>query len=467
MPSLTAADHQNILSVLQHSLNGDTSVLIPSGQAFYVPGTSVPLSLNYDGFVTKRGTLSESSPASGAILVLESAAQAAQFRAGDVCYLVGNAFAGAVNASDNTADQVTVSSVSGQQVIVTGRAGGIYSVGASLVVLDQAQPGGYAGGTSDGPAIGNQALGELLAALEAACGSTGTAGGGGHSATTIKINNPASAWDEEGAMVGATITMLTATAANNVGVSAKVVSTGAGGNPTVILTLADFKDSDGVALTQWPTTPSNGDTISISLDTSEGKIAELQQAGGDWSVGIAAMLTMHRRLDEAKDAPEIPLIDEWKVSGQKTGAILRLKMPEGRLSGNAYTDASDTSITVEMDPAVGDIPAPLSGRLRVINAQDGVGSTPWNAVSAPLPSSGAFVSYTRLKKSNVLNLGAAGVLGSNIPGTSGVGRVVEIEGASCGFASNSGFAPQPDNKYLVGLLYQLVNAVHAYKILGA
>ena len=166
MPSLTAADHQNILSVLQHSLNGDTSVLIPSGQAFYVPGTSVPLSLNYDGFVTKRGTLSESSPASGAILVLESAAQDAQLRAGDVCYLVGNAFAGAVNASDNTADQVTVSSVSGQQVIVTGRAGGIYSVGASLVVLDQAQPGGYAGGTSDGPAIGNQALGELLAALE-------------------------------------------------------------------------------------------------------------------------------------------------------------------------------------------------------------------------------------------------------------------------------------------------------------
>ena len=315
MPALTAADHQNILNVVQHSLNGDTSVLIPSGQAFYLQdtGESVPLVLKYDGFVTKRGTLSEAagflvSPNTTQTLVLDSREQAAQFRAGDTCYLVGNAYAGgAPGAVANTVDgPLTVSSVNGQNVIVTGRnnAGGppatsTYAVGASLVVVDAGQPGGYAGGTSDGPAIGNQALGELLAALEAACNSTGTAGGGGHTATTIDITNPASAWDEEGAIEGATITMLTATAANNVGCTAKVVSTTGGGGATVVLTLTDFKDSDGLALAQWPTTPTNGDTVSIALDLSEGKITDLREAGGDMTTAISAMLTMHRRLDEA------------------------------------------------------------------------------------------------------------------------------------------------------------------------
>lgn len=463
MPTLTAADHQNILNVVQHSFNGDTSILIPSGQAFYVPGSSIPLELKYDGFVTKRGTLSEASPASGAILTMESATQAAQFRAGDVCYLVGSAYAGAVGAVSNTADDVTVSSVSGQRVVVSGRAGGAYAIGSSLVVVDVGQPGGYAGGTSDGPAIGNQAIGELLAALETACASTGTLGGGAHTTTRIDIVNTAAAFDEEGAMEGATVTFLAGGTAANIGCTAKVRSATAA-NPSVV-TLEDIKDADGVSIAVLPAVPVNIDTVSIALDLTNGKLTDLREAGGDMTTAISAILTMHRKLDESSDTPEIPLVNEWQVMGQKSGPILRLKMPEGRPDGNAYTDASDTSITVVMDEAIGDLPIALSGRLRVVNAQDGADSVGY-AVSSTLPADGSYVSYTRQKRSNVLNLGAAAVLGGNITGTN-VGRIVQIDGLASGFAINSGFAPQPDNKHLAMLMYQLVNAVNAYAILGA
>ena len=469
MPTLTAADHQNILNVVQHSLNGDTSVLIPSGQAFYLQdtGESVPLVLKYDGFVTKRGTLSEAagflvSPNTTQTLVLDSREQAAQFRAGDTCYLVGNAYAGgAPGAVANTVDgPLTVSSVNGQNVTVTGRnnAGGppatsTYAVGSSLVVVDAGQPGGYAGGTSDGPAIGNQALGELLAALEAACNSTAVlaAGGPGHSTTRICVDNPAAPndWDEEGAMLGATVTFLTGTAAN-IGCTAKVASTTVA-DPAVLF-LEDIKDADGNSIAVLPATPNDADTVSIELDLSDGKLTDLREAGGDMTTAISAMLTMHRKLDEAFDAPEIPLVQEWQVWGQKTGTLIRSIEP--------FIHASSTSITVDMDGAVGDIPFPLSGTVRVINADDGVDSAAWGSAD----TASAYVAYTRQKRSNVLTFTAGvGALGADY----GTGSLVELQGTVNGFAKNSGFAPQPDNKHLVGLLYQLVNAVNAYNILGS
>lgn len=469
MPALTDANQQSILSILQSNLNGDTSILVPSGEAFYINSGTLAdtLALKYDGFVTKRGTLSEASPGTtGTILVLESAAQAAQFRAGDVCHLVGNAYVGAIDGNANTANQVTVSSVSGQQVVVTGRSAGAYSVGASLVLVDAGQPGGYAGGTSDGPAINNQVLGDFLAALEENCNSTAVCVGVGSTATTIDVTNSAGAtqWTETDSIIGATITMdAGATAAANVGVTAKVVSATVA-DPSVV-TLTDFKDSAGADLTGWPATPTATDTISIALDLTEGKLPDLREAGGDMTRAISAMLTMHRKLDELLETPEIPLVNEWQVMGQKSGPMFRLKMPDGRPDGNAYTSASDTSITVEMDDAVGDLPIPLSGLLRVINAQDGADSVGYSS-SSTLPASGAYVAYTRQKRSNVLNLGAA-ALGANILGNN-VGLIVQIAGSSSGGnVINSGFAPQPDNKHLAMLLYQLLNAVNEYQVLGS
>ena len=82
---------------------------------------------------------------------------------------------------------------------------------------------------------------------------------------------------------------------------------------------------------------------------------------------ISSLLTMHRKLDLDFVSPEIPLVNEWNVMGQKTGTMLR--------STAAYVNAgagASLSVTVEFDEAVGDVPFPLSGTLRVINAADGV-----------------------------------------------------------------------------------------------
>ena len=467
MPALTDANQQSILSILQSNLNGDTSILVPSGEAFYINSGTLAdtLALKYDGFVTKRGTLSEASPGTtGTILVLESAAQAAQFRAGDVCHLVGNAYVGAIDGNANTANQVTVSSVSGQQVVVTGRSAGAYSVGASLVLVDAGQPGGYAGGTSDGPAINNQVLGDFLASLEALCTPPTLTLTGVGTTTRLDLPTGGGGFGEESSLEGASVTMTTAAAAALQGCTAVVQSANVNGVQTE-LTLSHLKDNTGADVLAWPSAPQVGDTATLVLNLTDGKLTDLREAGGDMTTAISSLLTMHRKLDETFSTPEIPLVNEWQVMGQKSGPMFRLKMPDGRPDGNAYTSASDTSITVEMDDAVGDLPIPLSGLLRVINAQDGADSVGYSD-STTLPASGAYVAYTRQKRSNVLNLGAA-ALGANILGNN-VGLIVQIAGSSSGGnVINSGFAPQPDNKHLAMLLFQLVDSVNDYVVVGS
>ena len=465
MPALTAANQQSVLSILQSNLNGDTSILVPSGEAFYInSGTLVDtLALKYDGFVTKRGTLSEASPANGATLTMEEATQAAQFRVGDVCYLVGNAYAGAIGAADNTADQVTISSVSGQRIVVTGRAGGAYAIGSSLVLVDAGQPGGYAGGTSDGPAINNQVLGDFLDSLETLCTPPTLVATGVGTTTQLDLPTGGGGFSEESSLEGASVTMTTAGAAALQGGTAVVQATNVNGVQTE-LTLSQLKDNTGADVLAWPSAPQVGDTATLVLNLTDGKLTDLREAGGDMTTAVSSLLTMHRKLDETFSTPEIPLVNEWQVMGQKSGPMLRLKMPEGRPDGNAYTSASDTSITVVMDEAIGDLPIALSGRLRVINAQDGADSVGYSSNST-LPASGAYVAYTRQKRSNVLNLDAA-ALGANILGNN-VGLIVQIDGLASGFAINSGFAPQPDNKHLAMLLFQLVDSVNDYVVVGS
>jgi hypothetical protein len=189
MPDIVGtAVETGLLGVLQGTLNGDTSILTPSARTFYdtQAGASVPGSFRYDGFVTKRGTLSVASPASGVVLTLQSSHEVAQFRAGDACFLVGNSWAGTVDANDNTADAVTVVSTSpvNQTVTVSAatRAGGAYSVGASLVVASASAPGAMVNSASAGAPLDNQVIASLLTSLQNHCNSTGAliAGGAHH-----------------------------------------------------------------------------------------------------------------------------------------------------------------------------------------------------------------------------------------------------------------------------------------------
>ena len=454
MPAFTGtALEKDLLGVLQRTLNGDTPVLVPSAQAFYVPGTSDVNNFRFDGFITKQGTLSVASQASGAVLTLQSSHEAAQFRAGDQVYLVGNLYAGAVGAAANTADgPLTVASTSpvNQTVTVTGRAASLYSGGASLVQVAGSAPGAVCGAASAGRPAYNQWLAALLTGFQDLCGGTIVGNGGASTTTTFDVA-PGGSWVAEfPSLLGATIEFLTGTAAN-IGCTAKVMR--AAGAP-VTLTLEDIKDADGDSIAALPSAPAALDTASLALDLSEGKLTDLAEAGGDMTTMISALLTMHRKLDVAFVFPEIPLVNEWNVMGQTTGTMLR--------STAAYDNAASLAITVEFDQAVGDIPFPLSGTLRAINAADGVvavGDGIWDDTAV----GSVYVAYTRQKRSNVLTLTAGvGALGANFP----TGSIVELNPAVNGFAKTSGFAPQANNNYISGLMWQLAEAVRNYDVLG-
>ena len=443
----------NLLSVLQSSFNGNTSILVPSDRAFYITLNSDPDNFSFDAFVEARGTLSVASEANGTVITLESSEQAAQFRAGDACFLVGNAFANAVGAADNTADAVTVTQVSPANQTVTvdaaTRAGGIYSIGASLIRVGTSQPGGVVGNSSNGLTLGGWEAGDLLAAVNTLC-SGGTLTGSAGTTTSVTVGS--ATFTEIDSLLGATVTVTTGAAAGLTGCTG-VVDSATDGGATVTMNLTGLKDADGDDVAAWPGAFAAFDECTVELDLSEGKLPSLQEAGADMSTLVAAMLTMHRKLDmitPGVPVVEIPLVNEWNVWGQKTGTLLRTSAP--------YTDPA-TTITVELDGAVGDIPFPLSGNVRVIDADDGVDSAAWNSTA----NDSAFVAYTRQKRSAVLDFGAGfGGLGFDF----NTGCIVELQGSVNGFTTNKGFAPDVDNNYLSGLLWQLFEAVRNYNEIG-
>ena len=218
----------------------------------------------------------------------------------------------------------------------------------------------------------------------------------------------------------------------------------------------DAPDADGnrADLTQWGAVPVAGNTFDLDLDlSSHDKLAALGVAGGDMSTLVSAILTMHRKLDPTILTPEIPQAAEdafWQVARGTT-----LKLAEDYVNNT-------TTVVVELDGAVGDIPFPLSGTIRLLNLQDGVGSTGGSAPPA-LAGDGGFVAYTRTKRSGTLTCAIT-------PDASGAGNFptgcrVELDGSVNGFTTNKGFSPTIDNKQLSGILWELTNALATYIVL--
>ena len=476
MPTIVGtAVETDLLGVLQGTLNGDTSILTPSARTFYDPGTSVPGSFRYDAFVTKRGALSVAAPVLVApnttqTLTLGSSHEAAQFRAGDACFLVGNAYAGALGAVANTADgPLTVVSTSpvNQTVTVTGRdntggppATSAFAVGASLVVVSASAPGAMVNSASAGAPLNNQVAASLLTSLQGMCGGVIVGQAGTFTTTRFDVAigagaTPAGVFDELPSLIGGTITFLAGGTLANVGCSARIAaSSGAG---PVRLDLDNIRDANGDPIAVLPAITAAADTANLVLDLSNGKLAELGEAGGDYTRLVAAALTMHRKLDvvalPAGTAPEIPLINEWNMMGQGTGTMLRMSAAYD----NAAGPGGDNALVLEWNDAAGDLPFPLSGTVRVIDAQDGVGSTAWGAA----PSGSVFVPYTRTRGSNRLVIGFA-ALGA----VYGTGCIAMLSPNVNGFAKTSGFSPEIPGKYLSGILWQLVEAVENYAVLG-
>ena len=460
MPTLTGTEVEtNLLALTQGALNGDMSLLIPSGRTFYDPSAvTVPESFQYVGYVTKRGTLSETCAASNTTITLGSSHEAAQFRAGDNCFLVGNLYAGAL-AGANTGDAVTVVGVSPSNQTVTvsaaTRAAAEFAVGSSLVLLASNRatvPGGTVNTASAGAEVDGWAAGNLLASMEANCqpGTLALTAVG----TTTSVDFPPGAFTAimANSLVGGTVTMTTAAAPALQGCTGKVVSVTPG--PQVTCDLVDLKDTDGEPVAAWPSAPQIADEATLVLDLTNGKLGSLQEAGPDMTTLVSAALTMHRKLDPTGQDPEIPLVNELDLWLNKKGTLLTMSAP--------YT-AGALTVTVEMDEAVGDLPIPLAGNIRIWNYQAGVGNTAWQAPSGALSNGGVYVSYTRARRSNVLTCPVAPDAAVNFP----VGSQVELDPAINGFATNQGFSSNLPGKYLSGVLWQLVSAYVAYEPLGS
>ena len=143
----------------------------------------------------------------------------------------------------------------------------------------------------------------------------------------------------------------------------------------------------------------------------------------------------------------------WQV--KRGPEALLIKDPTTAANAQAFT-GGDTRVVVAMDEAVGDIPFPLSGQIRLFSFADNVNST-GGSTPAGVIGSGGWVAYTRDKGSNVLNCAVTPAAASFDAGTR-----VQLRGSATGFVVNKGFSPTVDPKDISGLLWELMEAVRLY-----
>ena len=162
----------NLLSLLEGTLNGDTSIARVGNAVFNTTAASPgQLNLEYDAPITVKGSLSVACRAAPETTVtLEDASQASQFRGGDAVQLIH---------TNGTATALTVRNVSSsnQSVTFTG-APGVHPPGSMLVrpatTAAGAQPGGVASVACDGAPLDNMAVAAFLQAVEDWAGNNPT-----------------------------------------------------------------------------------------------------------------------------------------------------------------------------------------------------------------------------------------------------------------------------------------------------
>jgi hypothetical protein len=425
-------------------------------------------------------------------LVLSSSHEAAQFRAGDQVFLVGNDFAGAVAAGANVCDgPLTVLSASpvNQSIKVQGRntAGtSDYAVGSvvlqaipTAISTTELQPGGSVGGVYtasaqgsghfDGPAYA-RVLKHLVEDIVDRTGAQTTAVGrltANSTTTAIEYTRAAiralggPAYD---AFVGGTLTFSQgdlASAANN-GYTATVLSVENGvGAGDIKLNLTDIRDATGAPQAALAAVPQAGGPTSNNVAFThnwtmfDAAIADLEETGGDLTRLVAAAAQLNRRLrpGNVNDRFEMTLDQAYQVDPVQKGVRLRL-------AEAVTTTGSAIELVVEQDEAAGDIPAPLAGTLAVVDYRTGVGSAGpnTNGVLARRPATpGTYAAYTRAKGSNRLSVTLAGAV-AYLPGA-----VVEFSPATTGVVTNQGWSPTIDPaQQMSWLLAQILDSVENY-----
>ena len=285
---------------------------------------------------------------------------------------------------------------------------------------DRGRTTGVAGTTPD-----TLDMAAYLEGITTACGNPSVATTGG-SATTITCAGPA--FTRFDSLIGARVTMLTGTAAN-VGCSATVESAAAG----VVITLTDFRDATGVSIPQLPAAVGGGDTFSLELDFANDLITAMRGPGADRTTLISGFFQLWEKILGGTAAPfDLSMNQIQEVAPTALGTTAMLSLPYDDTAGTG-----DTTITINIDEAAGYNQIPRAGRLRVVDYHTGVGSSK-NQGGAKAGADRPYIPYRRAKRSNVLDLGATNLLGSDF----GVGCVVEFDSRTTGLAVNKGWEPE-------------------------
>ena len=444
--------------------------------------------LSQNSGVLASGTLSEAvqeAPASTIqTLTLSSSHEAAQFRAGDQVFLVGNDFAGSVAAGANTADgPLTVLSTSpvNQTIRVSGRntAGtSDYAVGSVVLrAVDVTATGGGVGGVLtnsaqgsgyfDAPAYGRVLEGLITAVVDNnGTPHTVTANGTNALVAIASTNLRVDIATYGQTLVGGSLTFATGggDAANN-GYTATVATAVAGAAGEVNLTLTDIRDAAGAAQANLAAvSAANTVVFQHSWEMADAAIADIKETGGDLTRMVAAAAQINRRFNPSglSNSFEMTLDQAYQVEPVQKGTRLRLVSPLTTHATNPVT------VVVERDEAMADLPIPLSGTLAVVDYGTGVNSIGPNLNNgagvtrvARRPATG-YAAYTRDRGSNELTVVLPGLAVDYT-----IGAMVEFSPQNTGVVTNQGWSPTIDPaQQMSWLLAQILDSVDAYDPLG-
>lgn len=453
MPDISALDvaAQSAYLKLRHKYLNGSGEIVESIAGVLNDGSGTFPDTNFDCVISARSTLLNAASTTSTELVLPSASDAAKFQVGNNIQIFNWSTGGSVSTD-------TVLAVKGQKLILSTTPDAALRAGDIVVRFETAKVGGEFSSVTDAsaglPYVGGADAVEYLQAIQQNVtdivyssspgtpivgNSTGVSSDAGHHssfATQVDIK-------ESRNMEGDLITFATSPA-GLVGCTARIISHTAADNDT--LTVGDIRDSNGVFLgNQFPVATSashsagaatglavvDATTFTVQCGVVDKYIEKLtgstavppgKNAGQEnsntpesASLVMMAMFELMSKFEPNDAVGEFVTANlEEKILGHMIGgATGTVQGKRLRLAADAANDV--TSITVEMDNAINDIPFPLSGIVRLQNNR----GTDNNQGAAGVGVS-ANLTYTRTKRDNVLTLGA--VTGVTLK----IGDVVEL-----------------------------------------
>lgn len=416
-------------------LQQDETELVPSAQVVAI---------------SARSTLFSAANATDQEIVLPSASEAAKFRVGDTINVV--------NVSAQQTRQVeVVKAVKGQKLLLNAAIGAAFDADSHVVRFASTGVDGVSQDVTDASAglqyvgMGDMAafLNELQASVSHAGIPTGAAPA--DDATTqfstivTTLDNVDLANSLDGDIVVFSDIIIAGGAADTEfdGATAVIQSHTTGNNVTI--TVGDIRHADGTSLgDKFPVSATKANGTVVSLTTNTGTDLEIRASvcdpfiaammgpdhplsgtgraatdgGSSFGMGensntpgavtlfLNGLFAFIMKYDRDTTGGALSEIIPMDTEEALLGHMINYRTDQGirvRLAADAVDTA--TTIVVEMDNAINDIPLPLSGNVRILT-NTGVGNTEGSSGVGVIPSATTTFSYTRLKRSGTLTIDA-------------------------------------------------------------